>query len=124
MSHLVSCPHAQQQNGAAERKHRHIIEVGISLLAHASLPLKYWGEAFLASTYVINHIPNKVINFETPLNRLFHQNPDYTFLRVFGFACWPSLRPYNAHKLQFPSKQCVYLGYSNLHKGLTCVHLT
>src|SRR6185312_1310223 len=41
ISHLVSCPHAHQQNGAAERKHRHIIEVGLALLAHASIPLKY-----------------------------------------------------------------------------------
>jgi histone deacetylase 1/2 len=52
--HMVSCPHAHQQNGAAERKHRHIVEVGLSLLAHASMPLKFWDEAFLAATYLIN----------------------------------------------------------------------
>jgi len=33
--HHVSCPHAHQQNGSAERKHRHIVEVGLSLLAHS-----------------------------------------------------------------------------------------
>jgi histone deacetylase 1/2 len=41
ISHHVSCPHAHQQNGAAERKHRHIVEVGLTLLAHASMPLKF-----------------------------------------------------------------------------------
>jgi histone deacetylase 1/2 len=41
ISHLVSCPHAHQQNGAAERKHRHIVEVVLSLLAHAHMPLKF-----------------------------------------------------------------------------------
>jgi histone deacetylase 1/2 len=45
ITHLVSCPHAHQQNGPAERKHRHIIEVGLSLLAYASMPLKFWDEA-------------------------------------------------------------------------------
>ena len=38
ISHHVSCPHAHQQNGSAERKHRHIVKVGLSLLAHASMP--------------------------------------------------------------------------------------
>lgn len=39
------------------------------------------------------------------------------FLRTFGCACWPNLRPYNNRKLQFRSRRCVFLGYSNLHKG-------
>jgi histone deacetylase 1/2 len=29
IAHHVSCPHAHQQNGSAERKHRHIVEVGL-----------------------------------------------------------------------------------------------
>ncbi|WVZ72601.1 hypothetical protein U9M48_021034 [Paspalum notatum var. saurae] len=29
IAHRVSCPHAHQQNGSAERKHRHIVEVGL-----------------------------------------------------------------------------------------------
>ena len=69
ISHHVSCPHAHQQNGSAERKHRHIVEVGLSLLAQASMPLKFWDEAFLAATYLINRVPSKVINHETPLTR-------------------------------------------------------
>jgi histone deacetylase 1/2 len=39
ITHHVSCPHAHQQNGSAERKHRHIVEVGLTLLANASMPL-------------------------------------------------------------------------------------
>jgi histone deacetylase 1/2 len=41
IAHHVSCPHAHQQNGSVERKHQHIVEVGLSLLAHASMPLKF-----------------------------------------------------------------------------------
>jgi histone deacetylase 1/2 len=41
ITHHVSCPHAHQQNGSTERKHRHIVEVGLALLANASIPLKY-----------------------------------------------------------------------------------
>jgi hypothetical protein len=37
--HRVSCPHTHKQNGVAERKHRHIVEIGLALLAHSTLPL-------------------------------------------------------------------------------------
>jgi len=124
ITHLVSCPHAHQQNGAAERKHRHIVEVGLSLLAAASMPLKFWDEAFLAATYLINRTPSKVIDFTTPLGKLFHETPDYSFLRTFGCACWPNLRPYNSRKLEFRSKRCAFLGYSNLHKGYKCLDIS
>ena len=104
----MSCPHAHQQNGSAERKHRHIVDVGLSLLAHAYMPLKYWDEAFITTTYLINCLPSKVIGNTTPLERLFHQKPGYNFLKFFGCACYPNLRPYNHHKLEFRSTQCFF----------------
>lgn len=121
IKHRVSCPHAHQQNGAAERKHRHIVEVGLTILAHASIPLKFWDEAFTTAVYLINSLPSKIINNETPYERLLKQPPDYTFLHVFGCACWPNLHPYNTRKLQFRSKRSVFLGYSNQHKGFKCL---
>ena len=75
VAHYVSCPHAHQQNGSAERKHRHIVEVCLSLLAHASMPLKYRDEAFITATYLINRLPSRVIGNSTPLERLYHQKP-------------------------------------------------
>ena len=122
--HHVSCPHTHQQNGSVERKHRHIVEVGLSLLSHATMPLKFWDEAFQAATYLINRVPSRVINNTSPLEKLFKQKPDYSSLRVFGCACWPNLRPYNNHNLQFRSRRCVFLGFSNLHKGFKCLEVS
>ena len=82
ISHRVSCPHAHQQNGAAERKHRHIVDVGLALLANASMPLKYWDQAFLTATYLINILPSKVIDYQTPVERLLKEKPNYN-----SFAC-------------------------------------
>jgi histone deacetylase 1/2 len=124
ISHHVSCPHAHQQNGSAERKHHHIVEVGLALLANASMPLKYWDEAFLTATFLINLLPSKVIDLESPAEHLLHVKPNYDALRVFGCACWPNLRPYNTRKLAFRSKRCVFLGYSPLHKGVKCLDIS
>jgi hypothetical protein len=120
ISHHVSSPHAHQQNGSAERKHRHIVEVGLTLLAKESMPLKFWDGAFRATVHHIKHTPSKVLQFDTPLERLFNIKPNYPSLRVFGNACWPNLRPFNNHKLQFRSKWCVFLGFSHQHKGFKC----
>jgi hypothetical protein len=45
-------------------------------------------------------------------------------LRTFGCACQPYLLPYHSHKLQFRLKQCVFLGYNDLHKGYKCLDLS
>jgi hypothetical protein len=52
ISHLVSCPHTDKQNGAAEHKHRHIVEVGFALPSHASMLLKFWDEAYLTVVFL------------------------------------------------------------------------
>ena len=123
ISHRVSCPHTHQQNATAEHKHRHIVETGLTLLAHASVPYRFWSDAFCTACFLINRLPSRVIEMKTPLERLLGETPDYTFFRVFGCACWPHLHPYNKRKPEFQSKQRVFLGYSVGHKGYKCLHI-
>lgn len=85
------------------------------------MPLKYWAQAFLSATHLINILPSKVINFDTPVECLLKEKPDYNSLRIFDCACWPNLRPYNSGKLSFRSARCVFLGYSSMHKGLSAL---
>ncbi|KAD1423642.1 hypothetical protein E3N88_42847 [Mikania micrantha] len=51
---------------------------------------------------------------------LKQRKPDLSFLRVFGCQCYPHLRAYNKHKLDFRSTSCVFLGYSTTHHGYRC----
>jgi hypothetical protein len=121
--HRISCPHTHQQNGAIERKHRHIVETRLALLSHANMPFHYWDDAFSTACYLINRMPTPVLSNRSPFVTLFNCQPNYNFLRVFGCACWPNLRPYNKNKFQPRSIQCLFLGYSPQHKGYKCLHL-
>lgn len=118
IDHRVSCPHTSQQNGVVERKHRHIVDTGLSLLAQAHMPLAYWDDAFSTSVYLINRLPSTVLHGQTPL----HYLPLLLITLFFVFClCFPYLRVYNSHKLAFRSKACTFIGYSTKHKGYKCL---
>jgi hypothetical protein len=117
--HRKSCPYTSQQNGLAERKLRHILETGLTLLAHSHLSNKYWVDAFLTAVYVINRLPTPSLNHKSPYFKLYHREPDYQKLRVFGCLCYPLLRPFGLHKLEYRSKPCIFLGYN--YAGYKCL---
>lgn len=77
---------------------------------------------FAQLPFVINCLPSAVIQHKSPYFRLFKRDADYLFLRVFGTAFYPHLRPYNAHKLDYRSHICTFIGYSTNHKGYLCFH--
>ena len=63
-----------------------------------------------------------MLSHKSPYEMVHGQLPNFRFLKVFGCACFPFLRPYNQNKLQFRSAKCVFIGYSSKHKGYLCVH--
>ncbi|KAG8493453.1 hypothetical protein CXB51_010754 [Gossypium anomalum] len=84
------------------------------------MPLTYWNDAFSSAIFLINRLPSSSLNHVSPYEKLFHVRPTYSFLRIFRCMCFPDLRPYNTHKLQFRSTTYTFLGYSPLHKGYRC----
>jgi histone deacetylase 1/2 len=122
IQHRLTCPHTSHQNGTVERKHRQIVEMGLTLLSQASLPLKFWNHNFTQAVQLINKLPSSAPpTFKSPHHMLFNSVPDYSQLKVFGCLCFPHIRPYNKHKLQYRSTPCVYLGLSPQHKGHKCL---
>jgi hypothetical protein len=69
-------------------------------------------------------LPMSVLDHVSPLEKIFDSPLAYTFLRTFGCACWPNLRPYNNNKLAFRSKQCAFLGYNMHHKSYKCLDIS
>ena len=94
--------------------------MGLSFLSHSHIPHIYWDNAFLMATYLINHLPTSPLGMSS-LEKLSNQVPDFSSLKFFWCACFPFLRPFNRNKLDFRSKHCVFLGYSNSHHGFKCL---
>lgn len=70
--------------------------------------------------YLINRMPSKTIDMDSPYLRLFGATPNYSKLRVFGCLCSPWLRPYTTNKLEPRSTSCVFLGYSLTQSAFLC----
>ena len=121
ISHFTTAPHTPQQNGVSERRHRHLVETGLTLLHDANLPLIYWSYAFHTATYLINRQPTPLLQNISPYQVLFGQQPNYLKLRKFRCVCYPLTKPYNKHKMEPKSRSCTFLGYSLTQNAYRCL---
>ncbi|KAL8123400.1 hypothetical protein AgCh_011388 [Apium graveolens] len=116
----TSCSDTPQQNGVAERKHRHLVETTRSFLLSVDVPSVFWGEALLTAIYVINRISTAQNSGLSPFEKLYDEVPDYASLRVFGCTCFVLKPQVKRSKLSSKSALCVFLGYGVTHKGYRC----
>ena len=79
-----SCAGTSQQNGMAERKLRHILDVVHATIIATSTSSQFWEEAALTAVYTINRCPSPIVQNQTPYDLLFGSSPSYYLLRVFG----------------------------------------
>ena len=67
ISHQSSCIDTPQQNGVAKQKNRHVLDVARSIMFTMNVPKIFWGEVNLTSVYLINRMPFKTLQLQTPL---------------------------------------------------------
>ena len=123
--HQSSCPYTPQQNGIAERKNRHLLEITRAIMFTSHVPKYFWGDAILTAAYLINRMPSRVLNFQTPLSVLLMSYPKCHLvskipLRVFGCSTFVHNLSPNRSKLDPKSIKCIFLGYSPNQKGYKC----
>jgi histone deacetylase 1/2 len=78
-------------------------------------------DAIVAAVFTSNRLPSLIVQMKSPFEMLFHKLSAYDLFKCFGILCYPHLRPYNKHKMDFRSKRCIFIGYSASHKGYKCV---
>ncbi|RVW52696.1 Retrovirus-related Pol polyprotein from transposon RE1 [Vitis vinifera] len=124
--HISSCVDTPQQNGVAERKNRHLLEVARCLMFSSNVPNYFWGEAILTATYLINRMPSRVLTFQSPRQLFLKQFPHTHAassdlpLKVFGCTAFVHVYPQNRSKFAPRANKCIFLGYSPTQKGYKC----
>lgn len=104
ISHMTTPPHTPEHNGVSERKHRHLVETGFTLLTHAGMSTRYWTYVFATAAYLINRLPTPVLSMESPYKKLFGETPNYTKLRTLVACAFPgsSLTPPTSSRIDPP----------------------
>jgi len=73
MIHQTTCPGTPPQNGVAERKNRHLLEVARSLMFQMNVPKYLWSEAVMTAAYLINRMLSRILGMKAPIELLLGQ---------------------------------------------------
>lgn len=118
--HQTSCVNTAAQNGVAERKNRHLLEVARSLMFEMNVPKFFWSEAVKTAAYLINRMPSRVLAHKTPMECLTGANAFTVPPKIFGYTCFVQDYRNSAGKLDPRAIRCIFLGYSSTQKGYRC----
>ncbi|CAN0918362.1 Retrovirus-related Pol polyprotein from transposon TNT 1-94 [Linum grandiflorum] len=115
-----SCPGVSEQNGLVERKNRHVMELARALLLSSKVPPKFWPEVVNTVVHLINRQISPTLQNRSPYMALYKKQPNYSTLRTFGCTCFVLVPRHERTKLTSKTAHCVFMGYSEHHKGYLC----
>ncbi|KAK8923921.1 hypothetical protein KSP39_PZI019707 [Platanthera zijinensis] len=113
--------HTPQQNGIAERKVRHLIEICKCWLHAKGIPMSFWAKGMVCAAYVINRMPLSPNNMKSPYELVFKEKPSVEHLRVFGSTCYVHVPDTLRTKLDVKARKLVFVGYDERKKGWKCM---
>ena len=89
-----------------------------------NVPKYLWGDAILTATYLINRLPNRTLQFESPLSVLTQKYPHISKndlpLKTFRCTAFVHIHAHNRNKLDPRALKTIFLGYSPTQKGYRC----
>ena len=116
IQHQLTAPYTPQQNGAAERLNRTLMERVRAMLQDMQLPQHLWAEAVVAANYARNRSPS-LARTKTPWELLMGSKPDVSLLRVFGARAYVHVPKHQRSKLDSKSQRGIMVGYSSTSKA-------
>ena len=114
----MSMPYTSEQNGAAERENRTLVESARSMLQAKKLPIKLWAEAVNTAAYVLNRTGPTPVAGKSPYELWYKkESPDISHLKVFGSNCYVHVPKQKRKKWDPKSVKGILVGYCDNKDG-------
>uniref|UniRef100_A0A6V7KQP7 Integrase catalytic domain-containing protein n=1 Tax=Bracon brevicornis TaxID=1563983 RepID=A0A6V7KQP7_9HYME len=111
ISYHLTVPRTPHLNDVAERMVRTITEKARAMVAGAKLNEKFWGEAVLTATHLVNISPSKALKCsKTPYEMWHDKKPIMKYLKVFGSTVYVHEKV-NIGKFDEKSWKGILVGY-------------
>ena len=117
IEHQLTAPYTPQQNGVSERKNRTIGEMTRCLLHEKNLPKSFWAEAANTAVFLLNILPTKALENQTPYESWYGKKPTFCDLKIFGCLCFSHIPSVRRDKLDKKSDIGIFIGYSGPAKA-------
>ena len=109
--HQTTAPYTPEQNGAAERLNRTLLERARAMLEDADLPNEHWAEAVVTANYIRNRSITSASTTSTPWELFFLSKPDVSHMRIFGVTAYVHIPDKLRKKLDPKSERGIFVGY-------------
>ncbi|KMQ87021.1 integrase core domain protein [Lasius niger] len=106
-----SMSYTPEQNGAAERENRILVESGRTMIHTKSLPIKLWAEAVNTAAYVLNRTGPTPVKLKSPIELWNKKAVNFDHLKVFGTECFVHLPKQKRQKFDQKSNKGYLVGY-------------
>jgi len=86
------------------------------MMAHANLPISFWGDALLTETYILNRVPSKSVT-ATPYELWHASKPSLDHLQPWGSTGYVHNPTHKHRKLGPRATKMVFIRYPAHSKG-------
>ena len=114
-----TAPYSPQQNGAAERLNRTLVELARAMMIARATPEFLWEYAIAHAAYLRERAPTNPLPAMTPYQAWHGQKPDISHLREFGSPVYILLQGHKEQPKLLPkSKPYLFVGFDDGSKSV------